>query len=253
MNILVSGTSNGLGKFLCKKFKAESFNRSINFKPSKSYDIIIHCAYNMSTEVKNVDIANYLNDTVNLTNELLKIKHNLFVFISTVDVYPSEDQTFDEETKINTFNPKNLYALTKIICEENIKQRTKKNLILRSGILLGKHSRINSIKKIINNFKTISLSNKSNFYCIHYKDIESIIRLSQKKKITGTFNCILKPGFTLNELALKFSKKIEFGKYFYKTPKICNRKLIKNFNFLKFSSLECIENNIKDLKEEKII
>ena len=248
MKILVTGTSSGLGKFLFNKFNAESFNRISHKNHKKHYDVIIHCAYNLERNITNNNIIQYLDDTITLTKKLINLECDLFVFISTIDVYNSKNVLNTENKSINIYKQKNIYSLTKVICEEIIKKKTKKNLILRSGLLIGKGSRKNSITKIIRNFTKINLSNNSNFYCIHYNDIEKIIKSSIENKITGTFNCVLKPSVKLGDIAKKYSKSLTFGDFTYCSPKVSNKKLLKYFNFLKHSSMDCIEANIQSLK-----
>ena len=249
MKILISGTTSGLGKYLLQKFIGEPYIRNDNKIINKKYDIIIHCAYNSSNNVRTSELNKYLNDTIFLTKKLTKIKHHYFIFISTIDVYSKKKKIIQKESDLIYLNEiNNIYGISKLMCEDIVNKNTKKCLILRPGFLVGKSLRNSSIKKIINSEKNVSLDGKSNFYCISYYDIWNIIKICHIKQISGVLNVFMKPGFTLEELSDIYYSKTKFGKFLYQSPQISNFKLKKLYKKEMKSSIEVIKTNINCLK-----
>ena len=87
--ILITGTSSGIGRYLKDHLICDSFNRSssYNVNQNNTYEIIIHCAFNMNRLENHENFYEYLEDTLTLTRSLTSIKHKLFIFLSSIDVY----------------------------------------------------------------------------------------------------------------------------------------------------------------------
>src|SRR4051812_18016707 len=104
--ILVSGSDSGFGKFVCTKLHAMPWTRATTSGEeaklrSEGVDAIIHCAFNSAKKVPLTDLAAYYADNVLLTARLLRIPHKLFVFISSVDVYPSDFKLATEDSEVD--------------------------------------------------------------------------------------------------------------------------------------------------------
>ncbi len=246
MKILISGTSSGIGKFLKKQFKSDAFDRKKNFRDYDSYDVIIHCAYNVKKNVDLFNIKEYWYDNIGLLKKILKIKHKKFVFFSSIDVYPQDNFLYNEKCPLRLEQPKDIYSISKIFCE-NILLKKEKCLIIRAGMMIGEYMRNNNIKKVLSNARDITLTQNSTFNCVSYDDIFRMIELSLKKNIFGTFNVAFTPNVTLGQLSKISNSKSKFGKFKYISPKICNKLFLKTFKFREKSSEEVIINYFKNI------
>ena len=93
MKILTTGIMSGIGRFIHenlggKGISRETFSEDIEILKKEGVDIIIHCAFNSAKEVTSESLFHYYNDNVLLTNDLVSIPHNKFIFFSTVDLIP---------------------------------------------------------------------------------------------------------------------------------------------------------------------
>ena len=89
--ILITGVTSGIGKYLHEELGGEGFTRKNAKKilsSRKRFDVIIHCAYSARRDVDSEYVYQYFSDTIGLTEKLLEMPHKLFIFFSTVDVYP---------------------------------------------------------------------------------------------------------------------------------------------------------------------
>ena len=99
---LIAGHRSGLGKYLYDNLGGIGFDRAISSSEfesvrSKGVDVIIHCAFNSVREVNSKNLYSYLSDNVFLTKKLTKIPHKKFIYISSVDVYPKNNQKHSED------------------------------------------------------------------------------------------------------------------------------------------------------------
>src|SRR5688572_27539904 len=108
MNILVSGTTSGLGRSLCTHFHGQALRRSpdalamlIDASHEMPIDMIIHTAFSTAKRVDTTYLHTYLNDTLFLTEQLTRIRHHRFVFISSTDVYPKNGELHTEDEIIS--------------------------------------------------------------------------------------------------------------------------------------------------------
>src|SRR2546422_555 len=96
-NVLVTGSNNGLGKHCCEFFQGTAFSRQTSFSDilkqanAKPFSAIIHSAFNTKSDISTNHLYSYLHDTTLLTQKLLSIPHEKFIFISSVDVYPKNN------------------------------------------------------------------------------------------------------------------------------------------------------------------
>lgn len=218
---LITGTSSGLGKYLHDKLGGISLNREKIQK--NGAEIIIHCAFNPDNNPKDSD--QYYNDNVLLTEELTKIPHKKFIFISSVDVYPKDTKKHFENEVINRNKIDGLYGVTKFMSEQLIEKNCPKFLILRCSALLGKDSRKNSLVKIIKDGKpTLTLSEKSIFNYVLHSDVLAFIKLSIRNDLIGIYNLASSKNITLKEVSALFKKKVTFGDYIYNVGNIDNSK-----------------------------
>ena len=246
---LITGTSSGLGKYLHENLDGTGWNRQTSVKEREEIkkngeEIIIHCAFNSEREPENLD--QYFKDNVLLTDELTKVPHKKFIFISSVDVYPKNSKQHAEDEVINLHEIDGLYGATKFISEQLVRKNCSNFLILRCSALLGKDSRKNSLFKIIKNDKpTLTLSEKSIFNYVLHIDVLAFIKLSIRNDLTGIYNLTSSKNITLKEVAALFKKKVKFGSFLYNVGNIDNKKVALASSYFKKTSEEVIRQFLK--------
>ena len=133
MNILISGTSSGLGNFLSRNIPCTKFKRNIDGIKSykKKWDVIIHCGfYSGNDKIK-------IKENLYWSKILCNLEAKKYIFISSAVV-------------LKKF--KNNYGIAKIK-SENFFQQKKNFLILRLGSMIGSPMRKNTIYKILHQKK----------------------------------------------------------------------------------------------------
>lgn len=252
MKYLITGTSSGLGKYLHDNLGGFCLTRQTSKKDREeikkdSIDVIIHCAFNSKQDLKNLD--QYFKDNVSLTEELTKLPHKKFIFISTIDVYPKNSTKHTEDEILDPNTTEDLYAKTKLLSENLVKKNCPNFLILRCSALLGKDSRENSLIRIIKeNYPTLTLSAKSIFNYILHKDVLEFIKLAIEEDLQGAYNLASSKNITLKKIADLFKKKVSFGDYIYNVGNIDNSKATSIFPPFKKDSKEVITQFVKILK-----
>lgn len=271
-NILISGVGSGLGKFLfnnlnknIERFNLYSFNRNINNKDNKVQlensnhikpDIIIHCAFDNSLQLKHKDIYDYYYNNILVLENLLSLINNenqKFIFISSIEVYNFIDdkyltqcKAYTEDINLNidqkNIKPIKLYALFKLMAEEIIKKKLNNYLILRPSAMLGLHARPNSLYKILfENNQRLSLHSNSTFNYISHDMIGKFINYCILKNITGIYNLVSDNNVSLKEIVSKYDKNPCFGEFEYITPIISNEKIKIEQGYKILDSFEAID------------
>ena len=92
-NLLITGTSSGLGLAVHQQLGGVGFVRGIalddaSICAAQPFDAIIHCALRAMSPVTMQTCHAYLEDNFLLTEQLLDIPHHKFIYVSTLDVYP---------------------------------------------------------------------------------------------------------------------------------------------------------------------
>jgi len=240
---LISGTSSGLGKFLFQKFNSEKYNRKkeINYYFNNNYKVIIHCAFNKNISYEK-DALQLIYDNIFLVQNLINIPHKKFVLISSIDVYEKDNLIHKENEKLKIKSDSSFYSVAKIIQEEIVKKNCNNYLILRPSSMLGKEMRKNTITKILNSAKTkknqsINLSQNSTLNFVLHEDIYKIIKSEINKK-SNSYNIVSSNNLIVSNIAKYFKSSISYGNHLHLTPKVSNKKIINNYNFLNKSSLE---------------
>ena len=93
LNILVSGSTSGLGKHFLDHFKGKPCPRDFEElkkitidAQEKPFDVIIHSAFNLSNQVTNANVYQYMYDNLFLTKTLAAMPHSKFIFISEAQI-----------------------------------------------------------------------------------------------------------------------------------------------------------------------
>jgi len=230
MTVLVTGAASGIGRYLAERFNADVVTRDRPVEMlgdvKSPYEAIIHCAFNIRRNIGLEQLPGYLNDTIGLTEAVVRMPHRAFVLMSSIDVYPDGAGPFDEQTRIDAFNPRNLYALCKMASEAVVVRQASNPLILRAGMLLGPHMRPNNLTRLINgDHGALTLTAGSSFHCVGYADIALVIEHALHTSVVGTFNAAHCPAVTMAEVAKRFGQDPAFGKFEYRAPAISNARL----------------------------
>ncbi|MBA3660178.1 MAG: NAD(P)-dependent oxidoreductase [Gammaproteobacteria bacterium] len=254
MNYLVSGCQSGLGKFLCHELMATGISRTTDLGALASevnapYDAIIHCAFNSKINIAASDLAQYMRDNILLTQQLLTIPHQKFIFISTVDVYPPNVTPFAEDEDFFIDDIKNIYGLSKLMSETLVQSSTPDYLILRATAMLGLDARKNSLMKMIfDATPTLSLAPTSRFHYILHEDVLAFIRVALAKDLQGKFNLASSQPVILSEVSHFLQKKIEFGSFHYEVGEVNNTKVQHYCQVFQNTSLDNIRRFINLLR-----
>ena len=231
--VLVTGTNSGLGKYIASQIDCTVLTRENSESVlNKSYDTIIHCAFNSRKNVN--DYYDIVRDNIFLTKNLCQIPHNKFVFISSIDVYQKED---------------NIYKTSKLMSESIVNKMATKPLILRCSAILGETMRKNNFRKIVEDVDPdLSLSGESSFNYILQEDILNFINIALKKNYNGIVDFISATNITLQEIADLLEKKVNFGSYVYKTPELSSESLASVWPPAVLTSKQNVKRYLKDIK-----
>jgi nucleoside-diphosphate-sugar epimerase len=247
-NILVTGSNSGLGKHCLETFNGFSFARQTVFADilkqaqQEPFAAIIHSAFNTKAEVDTTQLYTYLSDTSLLTRKLLSVPHQKFIFISSADVYPKNNHPHREEEIINLSQLHNIYSASKLISENIVQNETENFLILRPTALLGKYAKPNSLIKILrHDTPTLTLAADSSFNYICHAHVTDFITHALQHDLKGIYNIAASSTVKLSQIAQRYNRPVNFGKYSYQTGHIVNDKAAGILNQFKNTSLENIE------------
>ena len=229
---LISGTSSGIGKFLIQKLPhAESFDRSAPISKYKknTYDLIIHCAYDAGSLRGHKNIYEQTKSNINLVEELCDINTKVFIFFSSIDVYPKEASGNLLDFELGSGELLNRHAFFKIVGESIVVSKVKNHIILRPSLMIGKNARVSTLVNIVKGNKgPFTLTKNSRFNVITHDQVLFCIQAALKVNKKGIVNLCSGLEFSLEDVANYVNNKnITWGKYKYITPKIENSNAIQ--------------------------
>ncbi len=293
MKILITGASGLIGrdltKILSKDYEIVALYNKKSFKkiknviwvkrdltkkrnlglPKFNFSLMINCAIDQKYKDKN--FSKYKEANINLINNLLnyvvKNNVNLFLNLSSIDVYGE----VNKKLLVESYKPRkvNAYGKIKNLCEKKIERKKINYLNLRlPGVLCDpsfNHLERTWLNSIFENFfkkKKIKIHNINNEFnnLTTTDEIARFIDFLIKKKIStkGTFNFACTKPIKIKDLIYRSKKiinsssKIEIIK---KTKKksfeISTKKLQKRFKFLTKPTKIIIEKYLKNLIHEK--
>tara|TARA_B100000579_G_scaffold40241_1_gene28091 strand:+ start:1695 stop:2495 length:801 start_codon:yes stop_codon:yes gene_type:complete len=234
---------NNLSTYLKKSYDLTHISfKDINKKKIKinNFDYILNTSINKNYIKKKY---NYKFDNDLKISNLIKTYKTTYIFFSTRKVYKSK-ANIRENSKLL---PKSNYAKNKLITEQKLTKKLKKNLIiLRISNIIGDK---NKIKKIHNTFIDIFFYNiKKGFVLDNKNDFKDFISIDKfceivkniiKKNLRGIFNVSIGKKIYLNDLVAwlnKFNKNIYIKKnknikddcFFLNNRKLMSKIKIKN-------------------------
>jgi hypothetical protein len=196
-DFLITGTNSGLGKYLYDNLpNSLGLNRD-NFDSIKdeSYKTIIHCAFNKENII--TDYKKYLDDNIFLTQRLKNLKHNKFVYISTVDVYQEYPTMYSHFKKFS----------------ETLLD--KDDLILRCPMMLGITMKPNHVTKIKDNIESIGLSGESKFNYLLMSDLVEFFTNDDFKQYNGVIDFVANSLVKLDDVKNYFNSTTKLGDHVY--------------------------------------
>jgi nucleoside-diphosphate-sugar epimerase len=212
--ILVSGTSSGLGRYLCGRFEAVAFRRSapVDDYRQLEYDAVIHCAFRSQRVVRSADLFDYFDDNTLLTLRLASLRFRKFIFLSTVDVYPRTGKVHREDEEISLADQESPYGITKLLSEAAVRRLSSKSLILRVTSMIGEYTRPTMLARLLlEPNSSLSVSADSHFNFINHSDVGDFVEASLKLDLTGTFNLASASNVVLKDLAEELGLRPKFG------------------------------------------
>ena len=203
--ILITGTKSGLGKYIFR-----NTNNSISLTRENrtdvikdEYDLIIHCAFHSDRDDKINDYYDYVDSNILLTDELVNLKHNRFVYISSLAVYDKDNFT---------------YKHTKLCAEAIVNKKANNPLIIRVPAMLGIDIRPNTLFRILKEDKPkLTLSGESTFNYVLHSDVKQFA-LNNKHK--GIVDFVPDGNVTLKKVNEILDGNAIFGDYKFITPEI---------------------------------
>jgi len=227
MSILITGARSGLGKFLADKYGTVGYTRQTEFETIEGnhYDLIVHCAFNAKNNPASNQLRTYFQDNIILTHNLLKrVTCDRFVFISSIDVYPSDFDFKHEEVNIDINDIPSVYGQCKLVCEDMVAQHPN-YLILRCGGIIGPNKIPRSIQTALEKGMT-SLHPNSTVNYVHQQTIFDIIQTPDvHRKI---INVVSDTSMLIKELE-EIITPLTFGGYEYHATDVVTLKLKKFF------------------------
>ena len=252
MNILISGASGFVGRYLCESLSIEGHfligidrnpikhkfcNEFINYDLTKSLsefpnpeqfgkiDVLIHLAaakgdFDFSKQ-------DFYRDNVIATKGLIKLitrlKVNSVIHYSTVAVYGHHNESKSESASLS---PNTTYGQTKLESEEAIRQwanqNTKRNLVvLRPSVVYGEKNYANmyNLLSFLNKKFVVSIGNGDHIKSlISIENLIEITKFSLSNRGVNIYNCTDEPYYTLKELIEIISEVDGFSKPSIKIP-----------------------------------
>jgi dTDP-4-dehydrorhamnose reductase len=227
VNLLITGTSSGLGKYLHRTLAGTAWHRGEPL-PARA-EVIIHCAWPARVGPE------YERDTLELTRRLAGIPHARFVFISTVDVYPADGRVYREDSPTV---PIGQYGQTKLAAEHIVGTHS---LILRCSAMLGVDARPNSLMRLLRG-EPVTLTADSRFNYVLHSDVGAFIRFALAQGLTGIYNVASAEPVTLGEIGIT-----QFGEHRYVTANVNQEKIAGVFPAFRKTSRQVIEEFQKQL------
>lgn len=245
--ILVTGSGNGLGRYLSDRFGAVGMTRAnaeAILSGREKYDAIIHCAFSRQKDVDSRASAGYFDDTINLTRRVLELRSGTFIYISSIAVYPDSWRDSQEQDPIPLDAVPTLYGTMKLM-GEGLVMRHAQPLVLRLSSLLGPYSPPNVTARVLTGAKvTVPLQAQSLFNYVHYEQVEEMIRLCLSAQRHGIYNVAADEAVVLRDVAALTGADVSYGPILYQAPSVSNAKAAQIVPSLAVSSLEQIKRHI---------
>lgn len=236
---LVSGANSGLGKFLASALKTTPLtrdNQTAILALAEPVDCIIHCAFNRTALPGS---PAHSHDNYLLTENLLGIPHRQFVYLSSIDVYASDQKEHDEEELLDSTQASNDYSRCKLANEELVLKQGQRPVILRPASMIGPGMRPNNLTKLITQkHPQLSLTSHSTLNIVTYEHVLQFLRAASAQGLMGVFNLCSTEGATIKDYADALTKSPVYGDFTYNVAVASNRKVTQVVPELHKTSLQ---------------
>ncbi len=218
VKVLVTGVRSGLGQYLHHHLLSTGLERSNAqeiFNTSKLYDVIIHCAFSKPG-------SHTTDENISTMQNLLKIPHDKFIFISSSDVYGSKKTSCRENDLLKAEEAMTDYAKQKIICENYLQKHSTNYLILRPCGLIGPETMSKNLKALIFEDKPVlTLSDKSVLNFVSHFEVLNFIKLYIQEILpSGIYNFGRYDRISIKKIASLFKKTPVYGNFDYETANL---------------------------------
>jgi len=240
---LITGVSSGLGRHLHGALGGVGLTRQNRAQvladmQRTGVPVIVHCAFSAMREVPPDAVYRYLDDNLLLTAQILRVPHDVFVYVSSVDVYPRDERLHTEDERV-TIGTRELYADMKLMNEAMVRERAAAHLILRPASLVGEHSRRNTLMRLLDEQRpTLSLSPDSEYNVVLHEEVARFVAHAVGRGLTGTFNLASSSTMRLDEAAEALGREPVYGRHRYRVGAVSNRKLVATDSAYDVGSLE---------------
>jgi nucleoside-diphosphate-sugar epimerase len=277
-NILITGTTSYIGKYLTIEFLKQNKvygisrsnpnirNRNFNWLKFnilyrkkkiniKRIDYIIHVA-GSSINKKLTDndyIKNNLILTYNFSNIISNLNPKLIFYISSREIY-GDIQEKILTTKTPILKP-TIYGSTKLLSEK-ILNNSFNTISLRCPAILGvgTHGWISKIFDLLIKNKNIYFDNNKFNNCIHVSDLFKIITdiINSKKNYTDCYNVCCSNIITSKKVIEIMKKRLNSKSKLIYSSKIKNNYIISNKKILNISKTLTVEKALNKFLREKL-
>ncbi|MBP2316235.1 NAD-dependent epimerase/dehydratase family protein [Azospirillum soli] len=230
MRILVSGAGSGLGRHVAAALGGVPFLRgdaveAFARESMEPFDAIVHCAFNAMRSVPWDRLVDYMSDNALLTARLQQIPHRMFIYVSTVDLYPRDGKIHDEASDIRAENLHGAYAVTKFYGEALVRAGAAPWVILRPTSLLGPYARRSTLARVLESPESVvGLSGDSRYNAVLHEDVAQFIQLAIEHRLSGVYNIASSDDISLDEIAKAFDRRVTFGDHHYSAPRLDNSR-----------------------------
>jgi nucleoside-diphosphate-sugar epimerase len=227
--LLVTGTASGLGAAVHGALGGTAMTRATPFAEVEAgapYDAIIHCAFGSQKLVTPATAHVYLDDNLLLTERLIAVPHRLFVFISSIDIYPLPREGAKEDDDYDLARLCGPYAFAKLFSDALVRARCADHLILRPASLLGPAMRpATTLRVLTERAPRVFLHPDSRFNFVLHEDIAAFIARALAENITGVFNLASTGSVRLGDMAERLGLSATFGEHRYDAGDVSNAKI----------------------------